>query len=116
MPKVGKKHYSYSPKGRAAAKRDAKKRGLKVKSAYGGGPIKGPKSSRRPPHPDPDGERMGPGSRPPSGKTSVGSSRRPKQPSGRKKSGGMGVQRYMHGGSVKSCAVNLGAGAPKRPR
>ena len=36
MPKVGKKHYSYSPKGRAAAKRDAKKRGLKVKHAMGG--------------------------------------------------------------------------------
>ena len=141
MPKVGKKHYSYSPKGRAAAKRDAKKRGLKVKSAYGGGPIKGPKirgrknpGGKQPPHPDPDGERIRPygsrrphpdpdgeritpyGNRPPSGKTSVGSSRRPKQPSGRKKSGGMGVQRYMHGGSVKSCAVNLGAGAPKRPR
>ena len=64
MPQVGKKHYSYSAKGRAAAKRDAKKRGLKVKHAMGGGAI------HKPGH-------------------------------------------YMHGGSVKSCAVNLGAGAPK---
>jgi hypothetical protein len=30
MPKVGGKHYSYTKKGKAAAKRDAKKRGLKV--------------------------------------------------------------------------------------
>ena len=31
MPKVGKKHYSYTPKGKAAAKKAAKKKGLKVK-------------------------------------------------------------------------------------
>jgi hypothetical protein len=30
MPKVGKKHYSYSKTGRAAAKRHAKKTGKKV--------------------------------------------------------------------------------------
>tara|TARA_S200002703_G_C3616200_1_gene189199 strand:+ start:336 stop:452 length:117 start_codon:yes stop_codon:yes gene_type:complete len=30
MPKVGKKHYSYTPKGRAAAKKAAKKMGVKV--------------------------------------------------------------------------------------
>ena len=32
MPKVGKKHYAYTPKGRAAAKRDAKRTGRKVTS------------------------------------------------------------------------------------
>ena len=31
MPKVGKKHYSYTPKGKAAAKKAAKKKGVKVK-------------------------------------------------------------------------------------
>tara|TARA_R110000824_G_scaffold335775_1_gene522318 strand:+ start:349 stop:465 length:117 start_codon:yes stop_codon:yes gene_type:complete len=31
MPKVGKKHYSYTPKGKAAAKKAAKKMGVKVK-------------------------------------------------------------------------------------
>ena len=30
MPKVGKKHFSYSPKGKAAAKKAAKKKGVKV--------------------------------------------------------------------------------------
>jgi len=30
MPKVGKKHYSYTPKGKAAAKKAAKKMGVKV--------------------------------------------------------------------------------------
>ena len=33
MPKVGKKHYSYSPKGRAAAKRASKRTGKPVKRA-----------------------------------------------------------------------------------
>jgi len=31
MPKVGNKHYSYTPKGKAAAKKAAKKMGVKVK-------------------------------------------------------------------------------------
>ena len=31
MPRVGSRHFSYSPKGRAAAKAYAKKRGKKVK-------------------------------------------------------------------------------------
>ena len=31
MPKVGNKHYSYTPKGMAKAKADAKKKGKKVK-------------------------------------------------------------------------------------
>jgi hypothetical protein len=30
MPKVGKKHYSYTPKGMAMAKKAAKRKGLKV--------------------------------------------------------------------------------------
>jgi len=30
MPRVGKKHYAYTPAGRAAAKRDAKRKGVKV--------------------------------------------------------------------------------------
>jgi hypothetical protein len=30
MPKVGKKHYSYTPKGIAKAKAAAKKKGIKV--------------------------------------------------------------------------------------
>jgi len=30
MPKVGKKHYAYTPKGRMAAKRAAKRTGRKV--------------------------------------------------------------------------------------
>lgn len=38
MPKVGNKHYAYTPKGMAKAKADAKKKGKKVK--YG-------KSSKR---------------------------------------------------------------------
>ena len=33
MPKVGKKHFSYSPKGKAAAKKYAKKTGKKVSKA-----------------------------------------------------------------------------------
>lgn len=33
MPKVGKKHYSYSPKGRAAAKRASKKSGKPIRNA-----------------------------------------------------------------------------------
>ena len=32
MPKVGKKKYPYTPKGRAAAKKAAKRTGMKVKS------------------------------------------------------------------------------------
>ena len=31
MPKVGKKHYAYTPAGMAAAKRAAKKKGVTVK-------------------------------------------------------------------------------------
>ena len=34
MPKVGKKKFAYTKKGKAAAKRHAKKTGKKVKSAY----------------------------------------------------------------------------------
>ena len=30
MPKVGSKHYSYTPKGMAKAKADAKKKGMQV--------------------------------------------------------------------------------------
>lgn len=30
MPKVGKKHYAYTPKGRAAAKKQAKRTGQRV--------------------------------------------------------------------------------------
>lgn len=30
MPKVGSKHFSYSPKGKAAAKKEAKKTGQKM--------------------------------------------------------------------------------------
>jgi hypothetical protein len=33
MPKVGKKHYSYSSKGRAAAKRASKKSGKPIRNA-----------------------------------------------------------------------------------
>jgi hypothetical protein len=36
MPKVGKKHFSYSKKGRAAAKSHAKKTGRKVSYKSGG--------------------------------------------------------------------------------
>ena len=32
MPKVGKKHYAYTAKGKAAAKKAAKRTGMKVKS------------------------------------------------------------------------------------
>ena len=32
MPKVGKKEYSYTPKGKAAAKKEAKRTGKKVKT------------------------------------------------------------------------------------
>ena len=34
MPKVGKKKYPYTPKGRAAAKKAAKRKGVKVKKGY----------------------------------------------------------------------------------
>ena len=40
MPKVGNKHFSYSDKGKKAAKRHAKKTGQKVKYR-GGGVIQG---------------------------------------------------------------------------
>jgi len=30
MPKVGKKHYPYTPKGKAAAKKASKRTGMKV--------------------------------------------------------------------------------------
>jgi|TARA_R110000782_G_scaffold97273_2_gene182080 hypothetical protein len=33
MPKVGKKTYAYTPKGKAAAKKAAKKKGVKVKKS-----------------------------------------------------------------------------------
>ena len=33
MPKVSGKHFSYSPKGKAAAKKYAKKKGLKVETS-----------------------------------------------------------------------------------
>ena len=36
MPKVGKKHFSYSKKGKTAAKRYAKKAGKRVKYSGGG--------------------------------------------------------------------------------
>ena len=34
MPRVGKKHFPYTKKGRAAAKQHAKKTGKKVRSKY----------------------------------------------------------------------------------
>mgnify|MGYP003627674599 FL=1 len=34
MPKVGKKKFAYTKKGKAAAKKHAKKTGKKVKSGY----------------------------------------------------------------------------------
>jgi len=34
MPQVGKKKFAYSKKGKAAAKKYAKKKGMKVKSKY----------------------------------------------------------------------------------
>ena len=34
MPKVGKKHYPYTKKGKAAARKAAKKTGKKLKSGY----------------------------------------------------------------------------------
>jgi|TARA_Y100000310_G_scaffold191837_1_gene191767 hypothetical protein len=34
MPKVGKRHYPYTKKGKAAAKAAAKKTGKKMKSRY----------------------------------------------------------------------------------
>ena len=34
MPKVGKRHYPYTKKGKAAAKAAAKKTGKKMKSGY----------------------------------------------------------------------------------
>ncbi len=34
MPKVGKKHYPYTKKGKAAARKAAKKTGKKMKSGY----------------------------------------------------------------------------------
>lgn len=30
MPRVGNKHFSYSPKGRAAARKEAKRKGMRV--------------------------------------------------------------------------------------
>ncbi len=39
MPKVGSKHYSYSPKGIAKAKAAAKKKGVKVQYKKKGGPA-----------------------------------------------------------------------------
>jgi hypothetical protein len=40
MPKVGSKHYSYTPKGMAAAKAAAKKKGTKVQYKNKGGMSK----------------------------------------------------------------------------
>tara|TARA_Y100001938_G_scaffold149524_1_gene236647 strand:+ start:988 stop:1125 length:138 start_codon:yes stop_codon:yes gene_type:complete len=40
MPKVGKKHYPYTAKGRAAAKAAAKRQGKKVSYSKGGA-VKG---------------------------------------------------------------------------
>tara|TARA_R100000781_G_scaffold78371_2_gene48591 strand:+ start:548 stop:730 length:183 start_codon:yes stop_codon:yes gene_type:complete len=40
MPKVGGKHYEYSPKGIAMAKKAAKKKGVKVQYKSIGGEIK----------------------------------------------------------------------------
>jgi len=34
MPKVGKKKYPYTAKGKAAAKKAAKRKGVKVKKGY----------------------------------------------------------------------------------
>ena len=34
MPKVGKKKYPYTTKGKAAAKKAAKRKGVKVKKGY----------------------------------------------------------------------------------
>ena len=34
MPKVGKRHYPYTKKGKAAARKAAKKTGKKMKSGY----------------------------------------------------------------------------------
>ena len=34
MPKVGKKNYPYTAKGKAAAKKAAKRKGVKVKKGY----------------------------------------------------------------------------------
>ena len=39
MPKVGKKHFSYSEKGKKAAKAHAKKTGQSVDKYYGGGSV-----------------------------------------------------------------------------
>mgnify|MGYP003677395163 CR=1 FL=1 len=41
MPQVGKKHFSYDAKGKAAAKKEASNTGKKVKNAYSkGGKVK----------------------------------------------------------------------------
>jgi|TARA_R100001443_G_scaffold4053_1_gene12178 hypothetical protein len=40
MPKVGKKHYPYTPKGMAMAKNAAKKAGTKVQYKKYGGAVK----------------------------------------------------------------------------
>ena len=47
MPQVGKKHFAYTAKGKAAAKREAKEKGLKVKYAMGGGAIHKPRGYMR---------------------------------------------------------------------
>ena len=39
MPKVGGKHFDYSPKGIAMAKNAAQKKGVKVQYKKGGGPL-----------------------------------------------------------------------------
>ncbi len=45
MPKVGSKHYAYTPKGMAAAKKAAAKKGVKVK--YGKGHEKTESAAER---------------------------------------------------------------------
>jgi len=47
MPKVGNKHYDYTPKGIAMAKNAAKKKGVKLKYGSGGSVISGNCNKRR---------------------------------------------------------------------
>ena len=48
MPKVGKKHFAYTPAGKAAASADASATGTKVEKGYSeGGPVKGAKKKKR---------------------------------------------------------------------
>ena len=48
MPKVGKKHFAYTPAGKAAASAEASATGTKVEKGYSeGGPVKGVKKKKR---------------------------------------------------------------------